>query len=173
MFSGISRIDEKNHENHALTDFVVPEPYWLLQVSLNFLQEQMPSTAAVVSALASVLVGLHRSGVLDLIEDLSQLSSELGFLPAGRRACRLFADEALSPLREAILVQVLRPERYLEFALGAALLLCVVGALVILRAGAGCCRRCCRRRSVVSVTLDFSNGGQRQIAKRGAKALTR
>ena len=64
--------------------------------------------------MASVLVGLHRSGVLDLLEDLSQLSGEPGFLPAGRRACRLFADETLSPLREVILAQVLRPEKYLE-----------------------------------------------------------
>ena len=173
MFFGISRIDEKSHENHALTDFDCSRTIWLLQVSLIFLQEQMPSTAAVISALASVLVGLHRSGVLDLIEDISQLTSEPGFLPAGRRPCRLCADETLSPLREVVLAQVLRPERYLEIALGAALFLASVGVLVILRAGVGCCRRCCRRRSVASVTLDFINGGQRQIARRGVKSLAR
>ena len=37
VFFGISRIDETSTKNHAHTDFVVPEPFWLLQVSFNFL----------------------------------------------------------------------------------------------------------------------------------------
>ena len=37
VFFGISRIDEKSYENHALTDFDCSRTIWLLQVSLIFL----------------------------------------------------------------------------------------------------------------------------------------
>ena len=133
----------------------------------------MPSSAAVISALASVLVGLHRSGVFELFEVLSR--QEPGYLPLERRDCRLFVDERLSPLREAILARVLAPERYLEYTLLVGLCLSALGFVAAARIFCRCC--CCvlRRRSsaVSAVTLDFDNGSDRRIASRGTQDLSR
>ena len=125
----------------------------------------MPSTSAVFTALASVLVSLHQSGFLGELGRASPGTAA----PAGEhRECRLYDDVSLSSLREKIVVLILSPRHELEIACCALSILSFVGAIAVLGRCLRCCRGC-RRRQVTAVQLVFQDGSEgvdRRIARR-------
>ena len=133
----------------------------------------LSTVAAFLSAVASGLVWLHHSNVIEVTRDVCSPEPITPCL-RGSRVCRLHADVVLSPLRERAIVLILSPRSDLEILCGCLAVLALVGVLSIL----GALRRCCCRRrvrvqAVRRVLGDGAQGASRRIAGRVADGSAR
>ena len=88
----------------------------------------MPSSSAVLAALASVLVSLRQAGVFDEPRRAPSSTSA----PIGEpRECRLYGDVWLGPLRERALSLTLSARPDFEIGCCGLLILSVVGAATV------------------------------------------
>ena len=116
----------------------------------------MPSSSAVIAALASALVGLHRSGLFDL-------ESPSAPVPAPARPCRVFADDRRGAVEEGLIV--LSDSPHAHYIVVAVLVFSVIGVVTVIYCAVDIC---CASRAPQSVhwVLSHGEGANRQIARR-------
>ena len=116
----------------------------------------MASTSAFLALLASFLGALHQHGLFDRAIDGV-------FEPAAPeeppRACLVWDDHQLSPLRKAFVDAALYPDQRVEAIVGAAILLSLIGVWALLLVLWRCVS--CRQQPPRAVRRSLSDGSSR------------
>ena len=119
----------------------------------------MASTAsAVLAALASALVAVHRSGIFDYVP-VPSAASWVEPSCVSDCHCRVAVDQEFGLVREWLLAAAVSPDQRVEYLVALVFLFAVLGAVVFSIRCVGCC--CGRRGRLEARRLKISHGDRR------------
>ena len=116
------------------------------------------SASAVLAALASALVAVHRSGIFDYVP-VPPAAAWVEPQCDSECHCRVHVDQEFGVVREWLLVAALSPDQRIEYLVALVFVFAVIGAVVLVLRCARCC--CGRPGRFEAKRLRISHGDRR------------